>query len=127
MSKEYAKEMEAIKSEVMELAGRLAPGSLLSIGAGKEAITVRLKPNAAELAEKLKESFGATVDITVGFKKFPLDVHFASRLTLHPPQVVDAFQRISALQSVVGRSFNICGHSLTCENMGENSDGQDPR
>ncbi|MHB1733980.1 MAG: hypothetical protein ACYCU8_11150 [Ferrimicrobium acidiphilum] len=96
MSKEYAKEMEAIKSKVMELAGRLAPGSLLSIGAGKEAITVRLKPNAAELAEKLKESFGATVDITVGCKKFPLDVHFASRLTLHPPQVVDALSILHA-------------------------------
>jgi|GEM_PF-4354683 hypothetical protein len=96
MSAEYAKVLDVMKSKVIELADRLAPGSLLSIGAGKEAITVRLKPNAAELAEKLKESFGATIDITVGFKKFPLDVHFASRLTLHPPQVVDALSILRA-------------------------------
>jgi hypothetical protein len=96
MSTEDAKELDAIKSKVIELADRLAPGSLLSIGAGKEAITVRLKPNAAELAEMLKQSLGTTIDITVGFKKFPSGGQFISPVTLHPHQVIDGQSSLRA-------------------------------
>jgi len=35
-------------------------------------------------------------------------------------QSFDVSKRISALQSVVARPFNVRGHSLACENVGRN-------
>jgi hypothetical protein len=49
-----------------------APGRPLeSIGVGRNAVVVRLKPNAVPIAEELSRDFGSMVEITVGFKAFP--------------------------------------------------------
>jgi hypothetical protein len=69
---------------------------ILSIGEGGRTVLIRLKPNAIQIAEALNEEFSGLVQITVGFKPFPV-AEDRSRTT--SPCVLEARGSLAALST----------------------------